>query len=136
MSTGQSSATPATYYATATVTFPPNTPASAPVVFNMTNADILLVRVDVKVPPGPGGAMGFQMLYAGNVFLPWGPLTQFLVLDNDDIGFDVNTEIGGPMQVRGYNTGFWPHSIYLRFEYIPIGAVSSGIVIPQIVSLD
>jgi hypothetical protein len=135
MSQGQSSATPATYYGHRTITFQPGTTPTAPASTPVTLGDSILLRVDVKVPPGPGGCMGFQVQYANNVILPWGSLAQYLILDGDDIGFDVNTEIGGTMQIVGYNTGFWPHSIYLRFEYIPIVVASSGTIIPTIVDL-
>lgn len=136
MSVGQSSGTPSIYYGLEVVTFQPGSTPAAPASNPITLGDIWLYSVNVKVPPGPGGCMGFQITHSGQSFLPWGNASTFLLLDSEEVDFSVGTEIAGTMKVVGYNQGFWPHTIYLRFEYTPIVTIMPTDAVTSLVELD
>lgn len=112
------------------VTVAPGSTAAVPVTTAITLGDLWVYSVDFVVPPGPGGAMGFNLSYGGGPILPWSPISQsgantdFFIVDNWTENVVVDAEIGASLTFVAYNTGFWPHTVYMRFNATPIVAYS------------
>lgn len=117
------------------VVAPGSTPA-APVTTQVVLGDLWVYSVDFVVPPGPGGAMGFNLSYGGTPILPWSPLSQpgantdFFIVDDWQENVVVDSEIGSSLTFIAYNTGFWPHTVYMRFNATPIAAYASNAQAP------
>lgn len=97
------------------VTVPAGTPKSAPLAFNLNMPPRIVQLIDVEVPPGPRGEVGFSIGQAGNAIFPYEP-GAFIVTDDRVVEIpleDANTS--GSWQVFAYNTGSFPHTLYVRF---------------------
>lgn len=97
------------------VTVPAGTPQSAPLVTNIAFPQREVVRVTYRVPPGPSGLMGWALTSAGTPVIPIQPKT-FIVTDNQADTWDLEGYLdSGNWQVTAYNTGIYPHTVYLTF---------------------
>ena len=96
------------------VTIPAGTPLATPVSVPWPLEDNYLKYVDIVVPSGPSGLMGFRILWASQQIIPWGN-NSYLVTDNEKIHVDVDSYITVTgLVIEGYNTDIFPHTIYLR----------------------
>lgn len=87
------------------------TPASA--LFTMPPR--VVQQVNVKVPPGPRGLMGFQLGSTGVQLIPAIP-GAFVITDNEEIVWPLENQIdSGSWEAFGYNLGQYPHTLYFRF---------------------
>jgi len=67
------------------------------------------------VPPGPRGAVGFQLAAAGQQMFPYEP-GAFFIADNEKFEYDVEEQISsGAWQLIAYNTGRFNHTLEIRF---------------------
>jgi len=84
-------------------------------------------RLEIVVPPGPSGVMGFAVTMSGVNVIPVQPGT-FMITDNERIAWDLsNLPNSGDWQVTGFNGGVFDHTIYLRWlvEVVPTRSASS-----------
>lgn len=100
---------------TAQATIPAGTPQAAPVTVNVSFPDRIVRAVRWRVPRGPGGLMGWALTSDGVPVIPVTPGT-WIVADGeaDDWPLD-GYPTAGNWQVTGYNTGVYPHTVYLTF---------------------
>lgn len=107
------------------VTIPAGTLKTA---LSMTSCKLPMRRVDrieIKVPPGPRGLMGFQIGGSKQQFIPRGA-GQFVVTDDEEISWDiVGAFDSGDWWVMGYNSGTYDHTIYVRFLVSLVGKVTA-----------
>lgn len=97
------------------VTVPAGTASAAPQVTATTMPPRIVRRIEVTVPPGPAGSLGFRIGMAGQQVLPVNA-GSWIITDNEHIGWDVsNLPDSGAWQVIGYNTGSQPHTIQVRY---------------------
>lgn len=97
------------------VTIPPGTPQSAPFRQNVTLPDRKVDSLEITVPPGPSGAMGFAVTSRGVNIIPVTAGT-YIVTDDRHITWPLtDLPTSGDWQVSGYNVGVWPHTVYLEF---------------------
>lgn len=76
-------------------------------------------QIEVRVPPGPRGEVGFQIGTGGNQVLPLNA-GQFIVTDDEVITWDLEEQLdSGAWQLLGYNTGTYDHTIGVRFLLNP-----------------
>lgn len=121
---------------------PAGTPIATPVTVSMAMPPRAVKRITARIPPGPGGTMGFAIGSAGRSIIPYDQ-TKWIVTDNEVIPWDVFDQIdSGAWELRGYNTDLFPHTVYVRFEVelpdparntaadqpIPIGQLSAPAV--------
>lgn len=86
-------------------------PQSFPLVFAAANVE----RIDVRVPPGPAGTVGFSINYGGGNFIPEGD-GNWIIADNDYLSWPlVNAPDGGNWTVKAYNTDVINHTLYFHF---------------------
>jgi hypothetical protein len=93
---------------------PANTPLAIPLSTPWPLEDNEFVYVDILVPPGPSGLLGFRILWANQQVVPWGN-DSWLITDDEKIHVDCDfamTVTG--LVVQSYNTDIYEHTIYLR----------------------
>lgn len=97
-----------------TVTIPAGTPSTAPLTFTLAIPPRRVTEVQVQVPPGPRGEVGFAVAMSGRAILPYEP-GAFIVTDNELVSWpleDANTS--GDWELIAYNSGTYTHSLYVR----------------------
>jgi hypothetical protein len=113
------------------ITIPHNTPLSAGFSVDLNLPDEIVETVDLKVPSGPLGLMGFALAYSDQQIVPYEAGTFFKW--NDDRltwAFD-DYPSGGDWQLIGYNDDVvYDHTVYLTFHDIPLS--STPLVTPSI----
>jgi hypothetical protein len=73
-----------------------------------------LEYVDILIPDGPSGLLGFRILWAQQQVIPWGN-NSFLTPNNEKIHVPVNDGITiSGLVIESYNTDVFPHTINLR----------------------
>lgn len=96
---------------------------------NVTMPKRIVRRVEITIPPGPRGEVGFQLGSNGTAFLPRNT-DQFVIGDGAEIGWDLEDQMtSGGWQVIGYNTGQFAHTLYFRF-LCDLTTATSGAVQP------
>lgn len=95
---------------------PAGTAKASPVTVPIALDGWELETLDLEVPNGPSGLMGFYVANNGVQWIPQ-PAGQWLVWDGvqDTWSFDEQPNASG-WAIVGYNTGGWPHSVIVRFH--------------------
>lgn len=97
------------------VTTPALTPKANAITTNLSMNPRDVDEIEIIVPPGPRGQLGFQLAMAGNSIIPANP-GQFFVSDNEVIHWPVEGfPNSGAWQLISYNTGLFAHTIEIRF---------------------
>lgn len=117
-----------------TVTTPPGTLQAAPLSTPFALPPREVSRIEVTVPPGPAGLMGFAITNSGLTVIPYAS-TPFIITAGEFIGWDIVGYINsGAWGALTYNTDTIAHSIQVRlFCDIP-GQV--GATIPTVITDD
>jgi len=98
------------------VTVPAGTAISVPQVTNISFPERIVRAVSYRVPPGPSGVLGWALTSAGTPVIPIQPST-YIVTDNQAATWELEGYLdSGNWQVTAYNTGVYPHTVYLTFE--------------------
>jgi hypothetical protein len=112
-----------------TITIPAGTAKSAGFTSSMAFDPRIVTQINVRVPPGPRGEVGFKIGSGGLQILPAAP-GDYIVTDNEDLQYPLDDTItSGAWQLLGYNTGVYDHTLRVYFfcDLIPITpAASSG----------
>jgi hypothetical protein len=103
--------------------FQPLTPAgtaqNAPNTVAMTIPSLEVQFIEWKVPPGPQGNLGWQLWYSGALVIPQNGT--WVVTDNESGKWEIDElPTTGAWQFKGYNTGTYDHTVYLRFLLLPL----------------
>lgn len=118
------------------VTVPAGTAKAAPAVTNISFPERTVDAISWRVPPGPSGLMGWQLTSAGTPVIPIQPNT-FMVTDNQSDTWYLEDYLdSGNWQVTAYNTGIYPHSVYLTFLLSLPGAGTPPPVPPSGAAVD
>lgn len=97
------------------VTIAAGTPKAAPSIQALTMPTRIVRAIHIRVPPGPRGEVGFALGSAGQPVLPWNP-GAWIVANDDTVKWDVAGQIeSGAWQFIAYNTGQYPHTLYVTF---------------------
>jgi len=107
------------------VTIPAGTTKSVPLVTPITFPSRIVTSVAWRVPPGPSGLMGWALTSDGTPVIPVQP-GAYMVTDNQaDTWYLEGYLDSGNWQVTGYNTGIYPHTVYLTFQLDLPGTVET-----------
>lgn len=97
------------------VTIPAGTSPAVPFTGNTPTPTRTLTELEIVVPPGPAGLMGFAITMGGVNVLPVTPGT-WVITDDERITWSLEGQPNsGAWQLTGYNTGVFDHTVYLRF---------------------
>lgn len=98
-----------------TAVIPANTPIAAPVFTDMSFPPRQVDTVEIIVPPGPSGLIGFAIQNSGVTVIPYGS-DQWIITANEKIAWPLDGYINsGSWGLLGYNTGSQAHAVYVRF---------------------
>jgi len=96
-------------------TIPAGTAQATPFRQSLTIPVRKVDTLEIVVPPGPSGQMGFAITMGGVNVLPL-QSGQYIVTDDQKITWPIeNLPTSGAWQLTGYNTDVWPHTVYLWF---------------------
>lgn len=111
---------------TPVITVPAGTLAAAPQTTALTLRDAVLERIEVRIPPGPSGLVGFAFLHSGQQVIPFIE-GQWIITDDESLDWAVeNYPTGNKWSIRAYNTDVYEHSLYLRLHFREIVRPASG----------
>lgn len=115
---------------------PLGTPEATPVsqALTLPNYEVQLIRW--RVPPGPQGNLGWQLLYSNAIVLPQNG--GWIVADNEYATWEIDElPTAGDWYFNAYNTGSYDHTVYLTFLVNPLTASETttledlGLISPQ-----
>lgn len=115
-----------------TCTIPANTPSTAPKHFPLVFAAANVERIDVRVPPGPSGTVGFNINHGGGNFIPEGS-GNWIIADDQYLQWPLDdAPNNGNWDIVAYNVDVVAHTIYLFFNVSNLAVVntpgSSGMI--------
>lgn len=107
------------------VTVPAGTAKATPLVTNISFPEREVIAVSYRVPPGPSGLMGWALTSAGTPVIPIQPGT-YIVTNDQSATWELEGYLdSGNWQVTAYNTGLYPHTVYLTFQLDLPGTVAT-----------
>jgi len=105
-----------------TATIPASTPKTALYTSQIALQGYEIESVDLEVPPGPAGLMGFYVARSGQQWIPF-EADEFLIWDDRfDSWYLSDQPTGGGWQIVGYNLDRYPHNVVARFHVNSPGA--------------
>jgi len=108
------------------VTIPKNTLKTAPQISSLAFPDRVVQEVEIVVPPGPRGEVGFQLATGGSQVLP-SEAGAYFVTDNEFIRWPLEEQIDtGAWQLIAYNTGNFAHTLEIRFLVTVVRPADAG----------
>lgn len=108
------------------MTIPAGTPKTAPFTTDTSFPDRVVRLVTWRVPPGPAGVMGWRLTMGGVQVVPL-PAGSWIVTDSAQGQWALDGQPdSGAWQVTGYNTGVFPHAVYLDFHVDLIQRAAAG----------
>lgn len=109
-----------------TVTVPSQTPVDTPLATDLTFTDGVIEVIEIKIPSGSAGLVGFYLAQSGQQVIPY-QTGHWIISDGENIRWEVDHyPTGGKWSVVGYNTDVFPHSLYLRFLISDYAAVTQS----------
>lgn len=89
--------------------------------------DCMLHQWIVRIPNGHAGLTGVALQLNGVTIVPFDNTSTPYVVGNDsEYTFDVETEVDSGLAVAQLNQDFISHTHYLQFSYTPISASTVG----------
>jgi hypothetical protein len=117
-------------------TIPAGTAIDSPVSIPLEQANYEIESIDIEVPPGPNGLVGFQIYLDDTPWIPFEPLEWIIWNDHSDSWQTENQVVNGGWNVVGYNLGIYYHTVTVRFHTNPIPIATAdddtGPVVPNI----
>lgn len=109
-----------------TATIPANTPKSSLVTVPLSLDYVDIESIDLEVPPGPGGLMGFYVARSGQQWIPY-EAGEFLVWDDRfDSWYTTDQPTASGWEIVGYNTDVYDHDVVIRFHTNKVQAATSA----------
>jgi hypothetical protein len=100
-----------------------------PLVFSDGRVD----RLEIRIPPGPSGLVGFRVAHSGQSVIPYTG-DRWFITDNDKLDWDLdNYPTGGAWELWAYNLDVYDHAIYLWFHITETIAASPPVVTPVVI---
>lgn len=115
------------------VTIPAATLTTAPQTTNLSFNEGIVESIEILIPPGPSGLVGFRILHSQGVVIPYDS-SKWIVADNEVVKWPIaNFPTGSAWAITAYNTDVYDHTLYLRF--LINETPRSGIVRAQLVPI-
>src|SRR5258708_7133119 len=99
------------------ITVPAGTTVAAPQTTALALRDAVLERIEVRIPPGPSGLVGFAFLHSGQQVIPFRS-GDWVIADDDRLDWNLDgLPIGNKWSVQAYNLDVYNHSLYLYLHF-------------------
>lgn len=97
------------------VTTPIGVSADSPLTTSLTMPPRIVKAVEIVIPEGCNGALGFALGAAGQNIIPYNA-GAWIVGSGETLRWDMDKQINsGAWQVQSWNVGKYPHTLYVRF---------------------
>lgn len=122
------------YYSEVSVqTGPVGSTAANPLVTAITLPDAYVNRIKIRWPEGHNGQTGIYIAKAGKPIIPFSFPAVYFLGNDDEEWFDVGDEMQGNLSANTYNSGKFPHTHYLRIEYVPMAQwIGQSVSVPNL----
>lgn len=98
-----------------TFTVPAGITSDAPAILDMTFPPREVRGIEIVIPPGANGVVGFQLQNSGLPVIPYDS-DSWIITNDEVISWPLSGYINsGSWQIAGYNTGVNDHAVYIRF---------------------
>lgn len=114
-----------------TLVIPAGTTMAAPAVLDVSFPPREVTGIEIVIPPGGNGAVGFQVQNSGVAVIPYAS-DEWIIANNEVISWPLAEFIdSGSWQVAGYNLGTNDHAIYFRWllDFITPASTTTGTVL-------
>lgn len=112
------------------VKIPAGTAKTAGFSADMSFPPRIVTEIEVRVPPGPRGEVGFAIGSAGVPVIPYQSGT-WIVTDDADIHWPLENYVdSGSWTLFGYNTGSFDHTLYVTFLLATQAQAASSLPAP------
>lgn len=113
-------------------TIPPGTTKASPFSVKIPLPSEVVQLIDLDVPPGPAGLMGFYLAVSGQQMIPF-EMGEWLVWDDREKSWPVeNFPTSATWSIVGYNLGVFAHTITVRFHSQSAVQTSPNTIIPSV----
>lgn len=102
------------------VTISAGTPQATPSTTALAFPESVVGQIDLEVPPGPRGLMGFRIARSGTQVLPFTAGTWLVWDEIAKSYYFSDLPQGGGWQLVGYNTGTFAHAVLVTFHTVPL----------------
>lgn len=113
------------------VTVPAGTLEAAPQTTALPFNLGVVTDIEILVPPGPSGLVGFRIQHSQETVIPYNK-SKWVIADDDTLRWPLSGfPVGSAWALQAYNRDVYPHTLYLRFlvnETGPRGPVTVPIV--------
>lgn len=98
------------------VTVTAGTAIASPQTTNLSFNIGIVERIEITVPPGPSGLVGFRIRHSSQTVIPNNP-ANWIITDNEKINWPLeNFPVGNKWALMAYNTDVFDHTLYVRFH--------------------
>lgn len=119
-----------------TLLIPAGTTIAAPVTLDVSFPPREVQGIEIVVPPGVNGAVGFRILNSHVAVIPYDS-DDYIIANNEVISWPITNAINsGSWQVQGYNLGTNDHAVYFRWLLEYLATASAGIGAAAVISAD
>lgn len=109
---------------------PPATAINSGFALDMSFPARIVNEIEIRVPPGPAGNVGFSIGSAGAPVIPANN-GLWMITDDEVINWVLQDYINsGSWTFFGYNLGKYQHTIYVRFLLSLIGTADTSLIVP------
>lgn len=92
-----------------------NTASGTPQTTALDFNDGIVEKLEVVIPPGPSGLVGFRILHSGSAVIPY-QSSGWIIADDEKIEWPLEDyPTGSAWAVQWYNADVYDHTLYLRF---------------------
>ena len=104
------------------ITTPAGTAIATPQTTILTWRQGYPERVEIRVPPGPSGLVGIQLLHSGEAVIPH-DRSEWLITDDELVSWPLTAyPYNAKWSVRTYNTDTYDHTIQIRMLFNEVGS--------------
>jgi hypothetical protein len=112
------------------ITVPAGTLSTSPADFDLPWPRGDLVRLQVRIPPGPSGLVGFAVGHSNQTIIPADD-GEWIIGEDEPLSWDTSGyPTGDAWFVRAYNEDIYPHTLYFRAEFNEVRPSNMDTVAP------
>lgn len=107
-------------------TIPAGTPLASPWVVDLATDVGAIERIDMLVPAGPHGNLGFALLYGNGQVYPF-QSDAWVIADDVTLVWSPDSGLSsGAWSLEGYNLGSYDHTVYVTLTAVSPAALGAG----------
>lgn len=98
------------------VLVPAGTAIASPQTTNLSFNQGIVERIEIIIPPGPSGLVGFRIRHSSQTIIPENA-ANWIISDNEKISWPLEDfPVGNKWACMAYNTDVFDHTLYFRFH--------------------